>query len=454
MKRQVDKTGGKLWFNENLIDGFQDQLYKALESHYKPYGSCIISGCEVSGSNIAEGIVYLDGKIMPFAGASGITFPKYLKSQMTPVTAAYDDGHSDTTEEIYEAILSSTIPSSEYITISAQGGKTFRQAFQDANNRMVSDAKINEWNASRVNAVSDVRGDVAESFNTLKKISDSAYFERGSLDDANSTTRQGLYLIKANAANSPVTSYGSLYNALIDGNSQFQTQLFVSQYSEMFIRYMHSGTWHSWVRIASSNEVTSKANAAKEEAISTAASDATSKANTAKSEAISAASSDATNKANAAKEEAISTAASDATSKANTAKSEAISAASSDATSKADVAKGNAISELREGVSETFNTLNKIADKTYFERGKLDDVNMTTRHGLYLVNTNAANSPFTSFGCLYNALIDGNSQYQTQMLISQYGSVYFRHMHDGAWGGWQTVAMQGSTITANDVIIK
>ncbi len=68
----------------------------------------------------------------------------------------------------------------------------------------------------------------------------------------------------------------------------------------------------------------------------------TEKADTAKSEAITAAATDATTKANAAQANAIATAATDATTKANTAKSEAITAASTDATTKANAAEANA----------------------------------------------------------------------------------------------------------------
>lgn len=335
MKRQVDKTGGKLWFNENLIDGFQDQLYKAIESHYKPYGSCIISGCEVSGSNIAEGIVYLDGKIMPFAGASGVTFPKYLKSRMTPVTAAYDDGHSDTTEEIYEAILSSTIPSGEYITISAQGGKNFRQAFQDANNRMVSDAKINEWNASRGNAVNDVRGGVADAFDTLEKLYDRV---------VKTTTASAVNQTKDVIQNLPpcklamgvgtpdAENYWYIVSLAysVDTYKQIAYEYKGNRTAVRYINAFQDGYVSPWVFIATSNEVQS----AKEAAIAAASSDATSKMNTRepkfsknsgfnkdKSDAIDLGNSEklATSKAvNDARANAISTASSDATSKMNT----------------------------------------------------------------------------------------------------------------------------------------
>lgn len=92
-----------------------------------------------------------------------------------------------------------------------------------------------------------------------------------------------------------------------------------------------------------------QADAAKQQAIDTAAADATSKAATAKAEAIQAA-------------------AQDATSKAATAKAEAIQAAAQDATSKAGTAEANAktyadglITALVDGAPGALNTLNELA---------------------------------------------------------------------------------------------
>ncbi|MCT4613578.1 MAG: phage tail protein [Marinifilaceae bacterium] len=155
MKRQVDKTGGKKWFNNNLIDDFQNQLYKAIEGFYLPYGNCIISGCVVDQKNISEGMVFLNGKIMPFLGADVDKFPVYLKVEKTDELAQYDDGISRVDAEIYLAVVSTTVPETNYITINQNGGRTFRQAFQDSLHRMVTDADINNWNGIEQRAKTD-----------------------------------------------------------------------------------------------------------------------------------------------------------------------------------------------------------------------------------------------------------------------------------------------------------
>ena len=316
---------------------FRISYTKPLNHNIKPYGSCIISGCGVSGANIAEGIVYLDGKIMPFAGASGVSFPKYLKSRMTPVTAAYDDGHSDTTEEIYEAIISSTIPSGDYIIISAQGGKTFRQAFQDANNRMVSDAKINEWNGKidRTVMSNEVSSPSASTVATSKAVM-LAYnrakktTESGSANNQTEDIVQSLPPCKmATGVGVPVVDKYWYIVSLAYSDATYKQIAHEYDGNRIAVRFINAydnGVVSEWVFIATSKSV--------ENAISTASSDATSKVNTRepkfdkksgfnkdKSDEIASDNSEilATSKAvNDARENAISTASSDAASKVNT----------------------------------------------------------------------------------------------------------------------------------------
>ncbi len=171
MKRQVQQTGIREWFGDDFLE-IQNESLAAIEAHYATYGSCIIKGCEVSGNNIAAGIVFIEGKVQRFLGAEGLTFPCYLKTSLRKETREYQTGGSKDVAEIYEAVISPTVPAGDYITITSLGGRTFRQAFQDANNRMVSDSKIAEWNAARSEAASDVRGGVSPPYNTLKKLYD------------------------------------------------------------------------------------------------------------------------------------------------------------------------------------------------------------------------------------------------------------------------------------------
>ncbi len=249
MKRQVQQTGIRKWYGDDFLD-IQNESLTAIEAHYAPYGSCIIKGCEVSGTSIAPGIVFIDGKIQRFLGATGLTFPCYLKTSLRKETREYKTGGSKDIAEIYEAVISTTVPTGDYITITSQGGRTFRQAFQDANNRMVSDSKISEWNGSKTSAINTVRGTVTSAYDTL----------------------------------------GKLYNWALD----------------LFSKKVDKTSMSSSITSTSTTNVaTSKAiKDAKDTAISTAASDATTKADA----ALAAAKTDATTKANLAKSSAISTA--------------------------------------------------------------------------------------------------------------------------------------------------
>jgi len=169
MKRQVQQTGIRKWYGDDFLD-IQNESIAAIEAHYAPYGSCIIKGCEVSGNDIAPGIVFIDGKIQRFLGSTVSKFPCYLKMSMRKETREYKTGGSKDVAEIYEAVVSETIPTGDYITITTTGGRTFRQAFQDANNRMVSDSKISEWNGSKNSAINTIRGTITSAYNTLGKL--------------------------------------------------------------------------------------------------------------------------------------------------------------------------------------------------------------------------------------------------------------------------------------------
>jgi hypothetical protein len=148
MKEQRQLTGIRYWYGDDFI-AIQNELIEAQESFYGPYGNCILKGCEVVGQEIAPGICVISGKIARFAGATGIvSFPVYLQLQeVVSKTRLYQSGGIKEIERDFSAVLSTNLPVGDYITINSIGGRTFRDAFQDTNNRMVSDAQINTWNA-------------------------------------------------------------------------------------------------------------------------------------------------------------------------------------------------------------------------------------------------------------------------------------------------------------------
>ena len=111
MERQIQKIGKRPWGGAELIK-MQDELYRAIEALFVPYGkNFVISGCKLSGSGpytLAPGIVFIDGNICEFEGATvaSVGGPIYLNKQVLETTnKAYGDGVNRATEKHYKAII-------------------------------------------------------------------------------------------------------------------------------------------------------------------------------------------------------------------------------------------------------------------------------------------------------------------------------------------------------------
>lgn len=111
-----------------------DHITKGTEAQFKGRGAFIVQGCEVVGSSINAGIVFIDGNLIEFAGADGVTFPTYMKAdaEVFDVPQQYEDGVTKTTQRVITASLSASAPGSgEYITFAATGGRTYFDAISD-----------------------------------------------------------------------------------------------------------------------------------------------------------------------------------------------------------------------------------------------------------------------------------------------------------------------------------
>jgi hypothetical protein len=129
----------------------------------------------------------------------------------------------------------------------------------------------------------------------------------------------------------------------------------------------------------SSQDATTKANAAQTAAIAAAAADATTKANAAQTAAIAAAAADATTKSSLSKSESIAEAATDATTKANAAQTAAIAAAAADATTKANAAQTAAIAAAAEDATLKSNEI--LDQSTFYSNQKyLDAIEAANLH--------------------------------------------------------------------------
>jgi hypothetical protein len=156
MKRHVQETGIRKWFGDDLIE-LQSQALKAIDEFFKPYASCVLSGCEVIGTTINPGLVVFVwdaagvryAKVVPFPGAADIAvWPQYLYLQETPVTREYQSGGVKNIAFDCKAAITAIVPTQPFVRILSTGPeKTFRDALQNSVYGFVTDVEKNNWNA-------------------------------------------------------------------------------------------------------------------------------------------------------------------------------------------------------------------------------------------------------------------------------------------------------------------
>lgn len=136
MKHFSAQTGGRYTYTDD-IENLQS-LALAVNAIFDGCDNFIISGCEVTGSSISPGFVYINGEIRRFNGASGQTWPAYLYESNVAETVAYVSGASKVGRVNYGVAIAKTVPSAldqitgevpQCITISSVGGRQMKDAF-------------------------------------------------------------------------------------------------------------------------------------------------------------------------------------------------------------------------------------------------------------------------------------------------------------------------------------
>lgn len=155
MKRHVQFTGIRKWSGSDLLE-LQSETLRVLDGFLSEYGAAIISGCEVTGKDIAPGIVALSGMdadnkpakmVVPFAGAKDVSFPVYLTLSYATVERTYDDTVIKPIAYQYEAIPDTVKPVDKpYLEINETGNIRFWDIMQDSMHRFVTDAEKTWWN--------------------------------------------------------------------------------------------------------------------------------------------------------------------------------------------------------------------------------------------------------------------------------------------------------------------
>ena len=131
------QTGGRYVYVDDVLN-LQD-LALAFGRVFDECDNFIISGCEVSGSSIGSGYVYLNSKIRHFSGASGITtWPQYLYENNSTESVHYASGNTKIGRNIYGVSVGSSVPNTTdaltnnipvSMVITQSGGTQMKDAF-------------------------------------------------------------------------------------------------------------------------------------------------------------------------------------------------------------------------------------------------------------------------------------------------------------------------------------
>ncbi|MTI30408.1 tail fiber domain-containing protein [Xanthovirga aplysinae] len=135
MEKLNFSSGGRMLHLDDLRI-LQDEVYKAIENQYLGLEPFIMSGCQVDqddhGYKIASGLLYINGKLLEFAGASGLeSLTGYFKEATPQARSFYQlrSGGQAPKRIRYEAeFVSGTLPADfndDYLLINENGGKTY-----------------------------------------------------------------------------------------------------------------------------------------------------------------------------------------------------------------------------------------------------------------------------------------------------------------------------------------
>ncbi len=174
MKRQIQEIGVRKWFGGDWLC-IQDELIAVLEGYFGGFGQqFILSGCVVSGNNIAPGIVGLIGDgvfhICRFPGAQGVTWPIYLKPEKIIENRVYNDNQSKAVSETWTAMLTSQDSGGYFRIEQNDSSPRFFDAIQNSSRRLVTDAEKSTWGNQAASAINTLRNNVASDYDTLQKI--------------------------------------------------------------------------------------------------------------------------------------------------------------------------------------------------------------------------------------------------------------------------------------------
>lgn len=109
MKEFTSQTGGRHTYIDDILN-LQD-LALAFASIFNECENFIISGCQVSGTTISPGYVYINGKIRYCAGTTGATkWPMYVYESNYTEKVSYADSNDKIGRNVYGCTIASSVP--------------------------------------------------------------------------------------------------------------------------------------------------------------------------------------------------------------------------------------------------------------------------------------------------------------------------------------------------------
>lgn len=203
MKKIRYSPGGQPFRNSDF-QLQQEEIYKAIHANLESLEGCIVSGCVLTGTSLSAGYVHLDGKILPLAAATGLSFPCYIR-QAAPVDFDVrqfsEDLQNKATKTEEKAEIVTTIPSSgQFITITAAGADRRLSLIRrnEQNGQFTPDGfALNAGKVSHVIASSSLLSNISTSITPFTSYSEVV----DELNEFNATSGEftaqssGLYLV-------------------------------------------------------------------------------------------------------------------------------------------------------------------------------------------------------------------------------------------------------------------
>lgn len=108
MKEYVAETGGRYTYADDILN--LQELALSMTSIFTGCSNFIISGCEVSGSEIAPGYVWINQRVRLFSGCKNATWPYYIYEQNSNETVTYANEVNKRGRSLYLSAGGNAVP--------------------------------------------------------------------------------------------------------------------------------------------------------------------------------------------------------------------------------------------------------------------------------------------------------------------------------------------------------